>query len=310
MKNIPLFIIAILNFNCSNIELESVNSSPQFITILGIAQDAGFPQAGCDNANCQLYWEGKEEARQATSLGLIDDDQNKFWMFEATPDFKHQLRNLKEISISSDLAGIFLTHAHIGHYTGLIHLGHEVMGASGIPVHAMPRMKSYLEKNGPWSQLVEFENIQLNELTADSSIEVSKNLWVTPFLVPHRDEYSETVGYRIESSMKSVLFIPDINKWDVWERNIVEEISKVDVALLDATFFDSTELPDRNMADIPHPFIVESLELFKELPDSEKAKITFIHFNHTNPLILNSMERKQLENLGYQVAYEGMRIDL
>ena len=293
-------------------ELETEPSSPQFITILGIAQDAGFPQAGCEKANCRLFWDGQEQARHATSLGLVDNEEEKTWLFEATPDLKQQLRSLQNASNLSikTLSGIFLTHAHIGHYTGLMHLGHEVMGASEIPVYAMPRMKNYLETNGPWSQLVDYENIKLNEITADSTIQISENLWVTPFLVPHRDEFSETVGYRIESPNKKVLFIPDINKWEVWDRSIIEEIAKVDIALLDGTFFDSNELPGRDMADIPHPFIEESIELFKDLPESEKTKITFIHFNHTNPLILNSAERLHVESIGFNVAFEGMRINL
>ncbi|MGB0346049.1 MAG: MBL fold metallo-hydrolase [Balneolaceae bacterium] len=313
MKSIPLLTFLLFTFstfNCSNIELENEPQPDQYITVLGIAQDAGFPQAGCEKENCRLFWEGKEEARHATSLGLVDKESGQFWMFEATPDFKHQLKHLNDESAGADLSGIFLTHAHIGHYSGLMHLGHEVMGASEIPVYTMPRMKNYLETNGPWSQLVEFENITLNELAADSSIQISENLSVTPFLVPHRDEYSETVGYRIESLNSKVLFIPDINKWDIWERSIVEEIAKVDYAFLDATFFDQDELPGRDISQIPHPFVSESIELFKDLPASEKEKVIFIHFNHTNSLILESSDRKYVESLGFKVAYEGMNIGM
>lgn len=107
-------------------------------------------------------------------------------MFEATPDFKEQLHQLTKESSDTEFFGIFLTHAHIGHYTGLMHLGHEVMGANNVPVYVMPRMKSYLEKNGPWSQLVDYGNIVLKRLQADSNIVLTENLTVTPFLVPHR----------------------------------------------------------------------------------------------------------------------------
>lgn len=305
-----LSLLALFIFGCSSIELEPDKQPDQFITILGIAQDAGFPQANCEKENCRLYWQGKVEARHATSLGLVDQQSGSMWMFEATPDFKHQLHLLKKKSNADGLSGIFLTHAHIGHYSGLMHLGHEVMGASEMPVYAMPRMKSYLEENGPWSQLVDYQNIDIELLAADSTIQLSDSLWVTPFLVPHRDEFSETVGYRIESKNKKVLFIPDINKWEIWDRDIVEEISKVELALLDGTFYNGNELPGRNMADIPHPFIVESLELFKNLPDSEKQKIMFIHFNHTNPLILDSSERKSVEKMGFRVSSEDLTIEL
>jgi pyrroloquinoline quinone biosynthesis protein B len=284
--------------------------SQQFITILGIAQDAGYPQANCEKENCQLFWNGVEQKRHVVSLGLTDQSTGQNWIFEATPDFPHQLHQLKKASDSNQLSGIFLTHSHIGHYTGLMYLGHESMGASEIPVYAMPKMKSYLEENGPWSQLVKMDNINIRKLVADSTIHLNKNLSVTPFLVPHRDEYSETVGYRIESSTKKVLFIPDINKWKVWEKDIIEEIAKVDIALLDGTFYDADELPNRDMSEIPHPYVEESLELFDRLSDSDKAKITFIHFNHTNPLIFDSSERHEVESLGYHVASEHQVIPL
>lgn len=305
---IILFLLVLSS--CSEVNKEQIIDSEVYLTVLGIAQDAGYPQAGCEKANCRLYWDGKEEKRHATSLGLIDESTGQQWMFEATPDFKEQLHHLKEESGADELSGIFLTHAHIGHYTGLMQLGHEVMGASGVPVYTMPWMNLFLSENAPWSQLVDFNNIALINQSPDSTIHISDKLSVTPFIVPHRDEFSETVGYRIESQNKKVLFIPDINKWDVWDRSIVEEISKVDYAFLDATFFDQNELPNRDMREIPHPFVEESLELFSVLPESERAKIIFIHFNHTNPLILNSMERKQIENLGYKVASEGMRVEL
>ncbi len=309
MKNI-FILSALLLLSCSSEHQSTDSTSDQYITVLGIAQDAGFPQAGCTKANCTQYWLGNEEKRHATSLGLVDKESSQTWMFEATPDFKEQLHKLNSASKIADLSGIFLTHAHIGHYTGLANLGQEVMGSSNMPVYAMPWMNLFLSENGPWSQLVEYNNIELINQAPDSTIHISNTLSVTPFIVPHRDEFSETVGYRIESANKRILFIPDINKWEIWDRSIIEEISKVDVAFLDATFFDQNELPGRDMKDIPHPFVEESIELFKDLSESERAKITFIHFNHTNPLILNSMERRQVENLGFKVAYEGMKIGL
>ena len=210
----------------------------------------------------------------------------------------------------STLRGIFLTHAHIGHYTGLMQLGHEVIGASDVPVYAMPQMTTFLQTNGPWSQLVHYGNISLQPLHADQAINLTPEISVTPFVVPHRDEYSETVGYKIQSSDSSLLYIPDINKWEVWNRSIENEIRKVHFALLDGTFYDANELPGRNMAEIPHPFIQESLDRFSSLPLSEKKKIMFIHFNHTNPLILDSPEREYVEKLGYRVAKEGDKIKL
>lgn len=281
-----------------------------YVVVLGIAQDAGFPQIGCEKEQCKRYWQGEVGPRHASSIALVDPSNQSTWIFDATPDIKYQLQALKHQVPGYSLEGIFLTHAHIGHYTGLMQLGHEAMGAKEVPVFAMPKMANFLKSNGPWSQLVNYRNIILNGLQADRPTFLTSELSVTPFLVPHRDEYSETVGYKIQHGETSLLYIPDINKWELWEKSIEEEILKVDYALLDGTFYDSSELPGRDMSEIPHPFIQESIQRFSKLGPTEKQKIIFTHFNHTNPLILDNPERDDVISLGYRVAEEGLVIIL
>ena len=284
--------------------------SSQYITVLGIAQDGGYPQAGCTAEHCLRHWRGEEEKRHVVSLGLTDQESGQNWLFEATPDFTAQLQQLQQASGSTNLSGIFLTHAHMGHYAGLLQLGREAMSAKGMPVYVMPRMKEFLETNAPWSQLVALGNIKLILMEKDQPIQLTSNLRVTPLKVPHRDEFSETVGFRVETIEKSLLFIPDIDKWPLWEKDIRAEVARVDVALLDATFYQEGELPNRNMSEIPHPFVAETITLFSPLPAAEKRKIKFIHFNHTNPLILEGPERDVVNKLGFEVATEGERIVL
>ena len=227
-----------------------------FIYILGVAQDAGYPQAGCYLPHCLPGWKNPELRRSATSLALVDPVTETKYLFEATPNLPEQLYKLETIASDTNysLEGVFLTHAHMGHYTGLMYFGFESMSANNLSVYAMPRMRAYLRNNGPWSQLVTMNNISLKEIEDQQPVNFER-FSVTPMLVPHRDEFSETVGYRIQGPLKTALFIPDIDKWEIWNRSITEEISLVDYALLDATFFDGNELPGRDMADIPHPFV-------------------------------------------------------
>jgi pyrroloquinoline quinone biosynthesis protein B len=287
---------------------DAATQSSQYITVLGIAQDGGYPQAGCSAEHCLRHWRGEEEKRHVVSLGLTDQASGQNWLFEATPDFTTQLQQLHQASGSTNLTGIFLTHAHMGHYAGLLQLGREAMGAKGMPVYVMPRMKDFLETNAPWSQLVTLGNIKLILMEPDQPIQLTPNLRVIPLKVPHRDEFSETVGFRIETSEKSLLFIPDIDKWPLWKRDIRTEVARVDVALLDATFYQEGELPNRNMSEIPHPFVAETITLFSPLPATEKRKVKFIHFNHTNPLMLEGAEQDTVKKLGFEVATEGERI--
>ena len=283
-----------------------------YIYILGVAQDAGFPQAGCYKPHCMPGWNDPERKITATSLGLIDPSSKKKYIFEATPDLPEQLFLLEQEAPSDDfsLNGIFITHAHIGHYTGLMYLGREAMGANGVPIYVMPKMEQYLRENGPWSQLIALNNISLMPLRNDRS-EVLNNLKVTPFLVPHRDEFSETVGYSIQGPKKTALFIPDINKWSQWKENILERIQLVDYALIDATFYDNNELPGRDMSKIPHPFVVETMATLSLLPREQREKVWFIHMNHTNPLLnSNSDQAQEVRAQGFNIASTGLRLKL
>jgi pyrroloquinoline quinone biosynthesis protein B len=276
------------------------------LIVLGTIQDAGSPQLGCDKECCLPLYLKPDPGRQVVSLGVIDQKDRKSFLFEATPDITAQLNALRGFTSYKGPAmpsGIFLTHAHVGHYTGLMYLGREAADARELPVYAMPRMRVFLEENKPWEQLVSSRNIVLQGLENQSEIMLTPRFRVRPVLVPHRDEYSETVGYVLMGPEKKALFIPDIDKWEHWDRNIVTELAKVDYAFIDATFYDANELPGRDMSLIPHPFVQESMALFREIPASEKAKIYFIHFNHTNPLLNpESEESQQLLSEGFKIA--------
>ncbi len=306
-------ILSVIFLGCtSKSKSNETKLNGQYITVLGIAQDAGFPQINCDQDCCKAFYDGEASKKLVSCLGLVDLQNQKKYIFEATPDLTQQVYDLKTNHLDNGhvIDGVFLTHAHIGHYTGLMYLGFEAMESKEIPVYVMPRMKTYLETNGPWSQLVSMKNIELKSLQNDSTIGLSNTLKVTPFLVPHRDEYSETVGYKIEGQHKSALFIPDINKWELWEKDIVEEVKKVDYAFIDATFLKDGEI-SRPMKNIPHPFIVETIKLFENESVDTKSKIYFIHLNHTNPALKEKHSLKDsIQNLGFNFAKQGMTFSL
>lgn len=242
MKKCFLFFLIILWNACGTpsanekaIPISEGKKNP-YLVVLGIAQDAGYPQAECKKDCCKEVWGDQSKRKMVSCLGLVNPIDGQSYVFDATPDFKDQLNILTQ-QHQADLGGIFLTHAHMGHYTGLMHLGREAMGAKEIPVYAMPRMKSYLETNGPWSQLVDLKNILLQSMAHQQTVNLGDDISVKPLLVPHRDEFSETVGFLIKGKNKSALFIPDIDKWSKWETNIETVIQSVDIAFLDGTFF-------------------------------------------------------------------------
>lgn len=291
-----------------------VPAAGPYLIVLGIAQDGGVPQAGSMGAP---GWSDPTRRRMVVCLGLVDPESGRRWMFEATPDFPDQLARLHEAPPRAERAtpdGIFLTHAHIGHYSGLMFLGHESMGARAVPVHAMPRMAAFLASGGPWDRLVLRGNIEVRALEAGVPVDLRVGVRVTPFVVPHRQEYSEVVGYRIDGPSRSALFIPDIDSWREWDEQgtrLEDQLAGVDVAYLDGTFYADGEIPGRDMSGFPHPFITHTMDRLGALPPAERAKVRFIHLNHTNPALWSgSGARRVVERNGYRVAEEGERFGL
>jgi pyrroloquinoline quinone biosynthesis protein B len=300
------------NENSANEENIRGNQSP-FLVILGIAQDGGYPHAGCKKECCMKYYEGKEKRHYVSCLALVDPVTNQRWFFDCTPDFTFQLHELDSIYPvdGNGISGIFLTHAHIGHYTGLMYLGREAMNAKNVPVYAMPRMRDFLRNNGPWSQLVNIKNIEIRSLAKDSTIHLNDRISITPFIVPHRDEYSETVGFRISTREMNVIFIPDIDKWEKWDQDIIKTVQQNDLLFIDGTFFKDGELPGLKMKEVPHPFIEETMSLLSALPEKERQKVYFIHMNHTNPaLVRDSAAIKEIEGKHFHVSREMEKFEL
>jgi pyrroloquinoline quinone biosynthesis protein B len=270
--------------------------------VLGIAQDGGYPQAGCNRPDCIAAWHDLKLRQRVVSLAIVDPQSHQRWIIDATPDFPSQLRTLDETAPRADAAplldGILLTHAHIGHYLGMAQLGREVIGARSVRVYAMPRMREFLEHNGPWDQLVKLHNIELAPLEEGVAVSLNERISVTPLLVPHRDEYSETVAFLIRGPSRAILWLPDIDKWEKWSTPLESVLARVDVAYLDGTFYDASELPGRDLREIPHPLMTETLSRLAASP--LLAKVRFIHLNQSNPLL---RERRA----GVVVAKDGER---
>ncbi len=295
-----------------------------YVVVLGTAQDAGLPQIACDGPNCVRARRDPSARRLVTSLLLVDPRDGRRFLFDATPDLREQVERMRGHPASRDLPGarppivdgVFLTHAHIGHYAGLIQFGPEAYGARGLTVFATERMGAYLRASGPWSLLVENGSIAIETLAPDTRVQLADDLSVTALPVPHRDEFSDTVAFRIDGPSRSLLYLPDIDKWERWDAqrggaSIESALATVDVALLDASFFDDGEIPGRNLADIPHPFVVESIARFAALPAAERAKVVFTHLNHSNPAAdPRSPEAARVRAAGMRVARDGQLFGL
>lgn len=290
-----------------------------FVVVLGTAQDGGFPQVGCREPACARAREDEQHRRLVTSLALVDPRSGRRWLFDASPDLREQVERLEPLApLRTEggarpplFDGIFLTHAHIGHYVGLSLLGREVYGARDVPVWCTQRMGAFLRANGPWSLLVDMRSIELREIEPGMTIALAPDLTVEALRVPHRDEFSDTLAFIVRSPSRSVAYLPDIDKWERWELPLERFLASVDVALVDGTFYADGELPGRAMSEIPHPFIAETLARLATTPAELRRKVVFTHLNHTNPACdPHGAAARAIRNAGMRVAREGEVLSL
>ena len=288
------------------------------LLVLGTVQDGGLPHAGCACSHCERARNDRDDARLIASLAILLPNPREVHLIDATPDLRRQLDRARPHRPSSaagldrsPVDGVFLTHAHWGHYTGLGFFGFEAIHARGLPVHCSPTMAEFLALNGPWSQLVEFGNIQLLPFEIGRSIALGQGVSVGPIQVPHRDEYADTVGFVIEGPGRRVLYVPDTDSWPAWTPPLTEMIAGIDVAILDGTFYSADELPGRDVSSIGHPLITDTMDLLERLVRERGLSVYFTHLNHSNPaLFAETPARREIESRGFEVLSESQQIPL
>ena len=286
-----------------------------YALVLGIAQDSGMPQVGCYAERCERA-RARERPRFAASLALVYPDQDRYYLVDATPDITRQLDLIEEPGFRTradqrrPFDGIFLTHAHIGHYSGLAVLGREGLGMAPTPTYCTVAMADFLTNNGPWGLMVSEGRLDLRPVVAGEWTRIDDQLQARALLVPHRPEYSDTVGWIFRGPTQTILYLPDIDSWERWELDIEDVVASVDVALLDASFYSGSEVPGRNIEDIPHPLIPQSMDRLQGRADAGD-RVLFTHLNNTNPAIFeDSREAGEVRRRGFEIATEGQRISL
>ena len=270
------------------------------ITILGTAQDGGFPHFGCTCARCERARREPGLARAVASLGVADEASGRRFLIDATPDLASQWLALGRPD------EIWLTHGHTGHYAGLLHLGKESLNVRGLTLRATASMLGLLRDNAPWSMLLESGALTPSEIRPGVAFRPAPDLEAIPVAVPHRAEHTDTVGFEIRGPAGALFYAPDTDGFASWADELAAIAGRVDTIVIDGTFWSRDELPGRDLSQIPHPFVSEELDFLATL--ARRCAVLLTHLNHTNPLVdPGSEERGAVERAGVEVAADGAR---
>ncbi len=284
------------------------------VRVLGTAQDGGVPQIGCGCDNCTAARLIRSRRRRVSSIGVFNPGTRRSYLIDATMDMPDQLDMLGRISGHPLPDAILLTHAHIGHYAGLLYLGKEILATRRLPVYCTPSMAGFLRGNLPWRDLIDHGNILVRSIAGGDRVELDRDVTVGPISVPHRNEHSDTVAYWVQAT-KRLLYLPDLDRWDGFEDAFNDIMQGSDCALIDGTFFSKGELEERRgraLREVPHPTVQETLGLFqRRILTDGGADVYFTHFNHTNPLLdPGDDSRDRVNEADFGLAGEGQVLHL
>ena len=279
------------------------------VTLLGLAQDGGRPQAGCTRPCCADL--APEDAAYPVALGITDGNANH--LIEATRFLSQQLTVWGQSSIDN----VLLTHAHFGHVDGLGLFGRETMNARNVGLHTSSEMEHLIDRTPQWSLMLEQGVFDAKVFHDGDRILLSEHVIAQPIRVPHRDELSDMHAFVIRGPNRSLLFLPDHDTWEETlarhhQDNIRTWLASlgVEIALIDGTFWSNDELTGRNQDKVPHPPVSKTLEMLGPRQEHD-PEIYFIHLNHTNPLYDSDSEASvRLATSGWSVAQQGQTFSL
>lgn len=226
---------------------------------------------------------------------VSDEGRGVNYLFDVSPDIRHHIGD-------EFIDGIFLSHAHLGHVTGLLYFGKEAANTEEVPVHCSGTVAEFLAETSPYRLLIDRNNIDVREFSAGKAQNVM-GITVTPVNVENKGYVpTDTYGFVIRTQDTTLFYVSDM---DEWTEDAVARVRDADIAIIDGCFWSREEI--ERYENVPHPPIRESMERLEDID----TDIYFTHMNHTNPVLdPESDERQQVEENGFTVAEDGMEIEL
>jgi len=301
--------------------------------ILGAAAGGGFPQWNCNCDVCRLAWAGDPRVKPRTQASIAVTTgpngpssfaDSSFVLINASPDLRQQIiatpalqpRGLR----MSPIAAVVLTGAEVDQTAGLLTLRER--GPFGL--YGTEGTLSTLAASSIFSVLAG-DVVPRRAIRPGAAFGLPGGIEAELFLVPGKAplylegdnpelevETDANVGIELRAHGARLVFIPGAAKLTP---AIASRLADADLVLFDGTLFSDDEMiaagagvkTGRRMGHMPI-----------DGPDGTLAALAglgrrriLIHINNTNPILIEgSWQRGAVESAGFEVAEDGMRIEL
>ena len=300
------------------------------IKVLGSAAGGGFPQLNCLCRNCAQVRAGKGGLRARTQSSLaVSPDGERWVLLNASPDLRQQVNGTPQLAPrvgqgprSSPIEAVVLTNGDVDHVGGLLSLREELAFA----LFAPRRVLAALAANGMFNVL-SGAHVPRRALKPDTPVEVVRGLTVEAFAVPGKaalylegeDERgareADTVGLKVSKSATRAAFyyIPACAAAD---QRLAARLREAALVLFDGTLYTDEELIAQGLSGksgkrMGHISMSGPQGSMAALHGLGIARRVYVHINNSNPVLYEaSSERAEVEQAGWEVAFDGMEIEL
>lgn len=308
------------------------------IRVLGSAAGGGFPQWNCACQNCSALRSGTLKGRPRTQAQVaVSPSQSAWFLLNASPDLRQQILSCPDLSVTSTALGspvstILLTSADVDCVMGLLHLREfqplhifSTLSVKRILTEENSLFRVLARSNPP----VRWDTLPLDRLlplVPPSSPGMKDGFFCKAVtLIGGFPDYASdslcrslppeeaVIGLLLIHKEKRFFYAPSLpGLGEEWQRSVDES----DLALLDGTFWKDDELtPTRRSRktarELGHLPLYGERGLLKRPFRLGKTRRILIHLNNTNPVLNeDSPEHRAVRDAGFEIAYDGMEIEL
>ena len=292
--------------------------------VLGSAAGGGFPQWNCRCPVCRLAWAGDARVKPRTQASVAVSTEGASWiLLNTAPDLRSQIAATPELqpqanTRGSPIAAVILTGAEVDQVAGLLTLRER----QSFDLIATEETLACLAENPIFDVLAPYL-VRRCSVPLDSALALPGGIEAELFAAPGKPplyregvapvtdaETPANVGVELRHAGACLVYLPGCA---AVTPALTERLTRADTLLFDGTLFVDDEMirtgtgekTGRRMGHMPIDGPDGSLAALADLA----ARRFYIHVNNTNPVLVDgSPERRRVEEAGWIVAEDGMKI--